>query len=92
MTGAETAAAIGVPLGVFTLSGIAGGIALLVKGSAYMARSALAQESTAKSNNEINETLKTYMRSNDDRVNGIDRRVAVLEDRDTATRERRDRA
>ena len=80
MTGGDTVAAIAIPLGIFIAGGIGGGITLLVKGSAYMARSAVAQESTAKSNNEINETLKAYMGSNDEKVNGIDRRVAILED------------
>lgn len=70
---------IGIPLFLFILGGIGTGITLLVKGSTYMARSAAAQESTATSNSEINETLKAYMASNDARVNDLDRRVYLME-------------
>jgi hypothetical protein len=74
------ALAIGVPLIIFVLGGIAAGITLLVKGSAYMARSAAAQESTATSNGEISATLKAYMASNDARVVDLDRRMFLIED------------
>lgn len=87
MTSGE-ALAIGIPLIVFILGGIATGITMLVKGSAYMARSAVAQESTATSNAEINETLKAYMASNDARVNDLDRRVYLIEDWRDRDRER----
>jgi hypothetical protein len=74
------ALAIGVPLIIFVLGGIAAGITLLVKGSAYMARSAAAQESTATSNGEISSTLKAYMASDDARVIDLDRRLFLVED------------
>lgn len=80
MTAGEAFAYIGVPLLVFVLGGITAGITLLVKGSAYMARSAAAQESTADSNADISKTLKAYMASNDGRVNDLDRRVFLIED------------
>jgi hypothetical protein len=63
-------------------------VTLLVKGSAYMARSAAAQESTATSNSEINETLKAYMASNDVKVNDLDRRVYLIEDWRKSERDR----
>lgn len=78
MTAGEVA--IVIPLIVFILGGVCGGVALLIKGSAYTARMVTAQESTAKSNGEINETLKAYMTVNDARVNDLDRRLFVLED------------
>lgn len=80
MTAGEAFAYIGVPLIIFILGGIATGVTLLVKGSAYMARSAAAQESTASSNSEISSTLKAYMASNDARVNELDRRMFLVED------------
>jgi hypothetical protein len=82
------ALAIGVPLIIFVLGGIAAGITLLVKGSAYMARSAAAQESTATSNGEISSTLKAYMASNDARVIDLDRRMFLIEDWRQQERER----
>jgi hypothetical protein len=84
----EAFAVIGVPLIIFILGGIATGITFLVRGSAYMARSAAAQESTAVSNIEINTTLKAYMARNDSRVNDLDRRLFLIEDWRQAERER----
>lgn len=77
---------IGVPLLIFILSGIATGITLLVKGSAYMARSAAAQESTAATNSEISKTLKAYIGTNDIKVNDLDRRLYAVERQDGADR------
>jgi hypothetical protein len=79
VTAGEAFAYIGVPLLIFVLGGIATGVTLLVKGSAYMARSAAAQESTATTNAEINSTLKAYIATNDARVNDLDRRVYAME-------------
>ena len=88
MKAGEAFAVIGVPLIIFVLGGIATGIVLLVKGSAYMARSAAAQESTAVSNADINSTLKAYMASNDARVIDLDRRMFLMEDWRQQERER----
>lgn len=80
LTTGDAFAVIGIPLIIFVLGGIGTGIVLLVKGSAYMGRSAAAQESTATSNSEISATLKAYMASNDARVVDLDRRMFLMED------------
>jgi hypothetical protein len=80
VTAGETAAAIGVPLFVFAVTAIYGGIKLMLRASQYMTRSATAQEATAKSSDELNQTLKAYMARNDDRVNDHERRIFLLED------------
>ena len=80
MSTGEAFGYIGVPLIIFVLGGIGTGITLLWKGSAYMARSAAAQESTATTNAEINQTLKNYMASNDDRVNSLGLHLATVDE------------
>ena len=68
-----------VPLIIFVLGASATGITLLVKGSAYMARSQVAQENTATSNQEISDKLDKYINRSEGRFNGLDIRVSLLE-------------
>jgi hypothetical protein len=69
-----------VPLVLFVLGAAGTGITLLIKGSAYMARSQVAQENTATTNQEISDQLAKYMERTDTKLNGLDVRVSVLED------------
>jgi hypothetical protein len=78
-SGVEIIAWIVIPLTIFVIGGTFTGVSLLVKGSAYMAKSQAAQEQTAKSNQDIADTLAKYAEKTDGRLNGIDIRVSVLE-------------
>jgi hypothetical protein len=78
-TPTEFVAWIVVPLIVFILGASATGITLLIKGSAYMARSQVAQEATRDSNQEISEKLGKFMERTDQRINGLDIRLSVVE-------------
>jgi hypothetical protein len=68
-----------VPLIIFILGASATGITLLIKGSAYMARSQVAQENTATSNQEISDKLDRFISRADGRFNSLDIRMSVLE-------------
>lgn len=78
-TSVDIVAWVVVPLIIFVLGASATGITLLVKGSAYMARSQVAQENTATSNQEISDKLDKYINRSEGRFNGLDIRVSLLE-------------
>jgi hypothetical protein len=80
-TSIDIVAWVVVPLIIFVLGASATGITLLVKGSAYMARSQVAQENTATSNQEISDKLDKYINRAEGRFNGLDIRVSLLEAR-----------
>lgn len=88
MSGIGLIAAIGIPLLLFLLGGAATGISALVKFTVYMTKSREAQESTAKSNLQIVESVKQLSSDVNQRFGRIEdtqrdhgERISVLEDR-----------
>jgi hypothetical protein len=69
-----------IPLAIFVIGGTISGITLMIKGSAYMARSQMAQENTANSNQSIADNLQKYMTANDQRVQQNSTDIAVLKE------------
>ena len=80
MTSGDAITYIGIPLLIFVLGAFGSGVMLLIRGSAYMARSGVAQETAAHQLAELNATLKAYIAGNDVRFNDLDRRVFAMED------------
>jgi hypothetical protein len=70
-----------IPLTIFFLSALGGGVLLLIKAVNYFTKSREAQESTAKTVAEIAEQLRTFITSAGERLNNHGERIAVLEDR-----------
>lgn len=77
----EVVAWIIIPLVLFLLGASGAGVTALVKFSGYMARSQVAQESTAKSNGQIVERLDTFIDKTDTTLVDYGQRIVVLEDR-----------
>jgi hypothetical protein len=68
------------PLAIFVIGGTISGITLMIKGSAYMARSQLAQENTAESNADIAKNLQKYMDKTDATLGQHTTEIAVLKE------------
>lgn len=69
-----------IPLAIFVIGGTVSGITLMIKGSAYMARSQMAQENTANSNQSIADNLQKYITANDERVQRNTTDIAVIKE------------
>jgi hypothetical protein len=70
-----------IPLVIFLMGAAITGITGLVKFVRYMEKSQAAQESTASSNQEINDKLDKYMGKTDTTLIDHTTRIAVLENR-----------
>jgi hypothetical protein len=68
-----------VPLVIFLLGAIGAGVAGLVKLTGYMTRSQAAQESTAKTNQEISTKLDAFVLQTNGSVQDLERRVSIVE-------------
>jgi len=78
-SGGLSAADVIVPLLIFLLGATGAGIAGLVKFTGYMARSQAAQESTAKSSQEIANKLDAFVAQTNGSVQDLERRMAIVE-------------
>lgn len=81
MSTGEIVAYVIVPLALFILTSMGGGVMGVIKLTNYLTRSQSAQESTAKSNREISDNLKQFIGETNQRLNDHGERISVLEDR-----------
>jgi hypothetical protein len=77
--GGLSTADVVVPLLIFLLGATGAGVAGLVKFTGYMARSQAAQESTAKSSQEIAAKLDAFIMQTNGSVQDLERRMSVVE-------------